>query len=104
LLDVFPPRQQNQIRAMTAGSLRGILCQRLIPSVDDNVVLACELLINNNAVSNIIRDGKETGLESAMQTGRAHGMRTLNESLEKLLSEGRISPDVAAANRTVSEK
>ncbi len=103
LLDVFPPRQQNQIRAMTAGSLRGILCQRLIPSVEDDVVLACELLINNNAISNIIRDGKETGLESAMQSGRAQGMRTLNESLDVLLSEGRISPEVAEANRTVAE-
>lgn len=103
LLDVFPPRQQNQIRAMTAGSLRGILCQRLIPSVDDSVVLACELLINNNAISNIIRDAKETGLESAMQSGRAQGMRTLNESLDELLSEGRISDEVADANRIVSE-
>lgn len=103
LLDVFPPRQQNQIRAMTAGSLRGILCQRLIPSVEGDVVLACELLINNNAISNIIREGKETGLESAMQSGRAQGMRTLNESLEVLLSEGRISPEVAEANRIASE-
>lgn len=103
LLDVFPPRQQNQIRAMTAGSLRGILCQRLIPSVENGVVLASELLINNNAISNIIRDGKETGLESAMQSGRAQGMRTLNESLDELLSEGRISPEVADANRIASE-
>jgi twitching motility protein PilT len=103
LLDVFPPRQQNQIRAMTAGSLRGILCQRLIPSVDNDVALACELLINNNAISNIIRDGKETGLESAMQSGRAQGMRTLNESLDALVAEGRISSEVAAAHRIASE-
>lgn len=103
LLDVFPPRQQNQIRAMTAGSLRGILSQRLVPSVEDDVALASELMINNNAISNIIRDGKETGLESAMQSGRAQGMRTLNESLDELLSEGRISSEVADANRIVSE-
>jgi len=51
MLDVFPPSQQNQIRAMTAGSLRGIVCQRLIPSVDDEVVLACELLVNPTAVA-----------------------------------------------------
>ena len=103
LLDVFPPRQQNQIRAMTAGSLRGILCQRLIPSVENGVALACELLINNNAISNIIRDGKETGLESAMQSGRAQGMRTLNESLDALVDEGRISSEVAEAHRIASE-
>jgi len=100
LLDVFPPSQQNQIRAMTAGSLRGIICQRLLPSVDDGVALACELMINNNAVANIIRDAKETGLESAMQSGRRQGMRMMNESLDALVAAGRITEVVAAANRS----
>lgn len=103
LLDVFPASQQNQIRAMTAGSLRGILCQRLIPSVDDEVALACELLINTNAVANIIREGKETGLESAMQSGKRQGMRTMNDSLQELLRAGRISPEVAEENLTNPE-
>ena len=102
LLDVFPATQQNQIRAMTAGSLRGILCQRLIPSVNDGVELACELMINTNAVSNIIREGKETGLDTAMQSGRKNGMRTMDESLDALLADGRITEDVAAANRGIN--
>ncbi|MDQ8206135.1 PilT/PilU family type 4a pilus ATPase [Coraliomargarita sp. SDUM461003] len=96
LLDVFPPRQQSQIRAMTAGSLRGILCQRLLPSVDDEAVLACELLVNTNAVANIIRDGKETGLQNAMQSGKKHGMRSMNDSVQELLKQGKISPETAA--------
>ncbi|MGJ8638104.1 MAG: type IV pilus twitching motility protein PilT [Opitutaceae bacterium] len=104
LLDVFPSSQQNQIRAMTAGSLRGVLCQRLIPSVNDGVVLACELMINTNAVANIIRDAKETGLEAAMQSGRKQGMRTMNESLDELLAEGRITEAVAVANQVNAEK
>jgi len=103
LLDVFPPSQQNQIRAMTAGSLRGILCQRLVPSVDDGVALACELMVNSNAVANVIREAKETGLESAMQTGRRLGMRTINESLDELVAAGRISEEVAAQNRSNPE-
>lgn len=103
LLDVFPATQQNQIRAMVSGSLRGILCQRLIPSVDDGVVLACELLVNTNAVANIIRDAKDTGLESAMQSGRRQGMRTINESIDTLYNEGRISEEVAEANRSNQE-
>lgn len=98
LLDVFPPRQQNQIRAMTAGSLRGIICQRLLPSVDDEVVLACELLVNTNAVANIIRDGKDTGLDNAMQSGKKFGMRTMNDSVKELLEQGKITPEVAAQN------
>jgi len=96
LLDVFPPRQQSQIRAMTSGSLRGIICQRLLPSVDDEVVLACELLINTNAVANMIRDGKDTGLNNVMQSGKKFGMRTMNDSIKELLEEGRITPEVAA--------
>lgn len=98
MLDVFPPRQQNQIRAMTAGSLRGIVCQRLIPSVDDDVVLACEMLVNTTAVANIIRDAKETGLESAMQSGKQLGMLTMNDSVQALLDQGKITTEVAAEN------
>ena len=98
ILDVFPPSQQNQIRAMTAGSLRGIVCQRLLPSVDDGVVLACELMVNTTAVANIIRDGKDTGLDTAMQSGKKAGMRTMQESAQELLDQGRISPEVAAEN------
>ena len=103
LLDVFPPSQQNQIRAMTAGSLRGILCQRLIPSVDDEVALACELMVNTTAVANIIRDGKETGLENAMQTGTRYGMLTMNDSVKALLEQGRISPEVAEINMSAND-
>lgn len=98
MLDVFPPSQQNQIRAMTAGSLRGIVCQRLIPSVNDEVVLACELLINTTAVANIIRDAKETGLENVMQSGKQLGMLTMNDSVQELLNQGKITPEVAAEN------
>jgi len=98
ILDVFPASQQNQIRAMAAGTLRGIVCQRLVPSIKGNLVLACELLVNTPAVANIIRDAKETGLESAMQTGRKLGMRTLSESLTQLVDEQVISKEVADAS------
>ena len=103
MLDVFPPSQQNQIRAMTAGSLRGIVCQRLIPSVDDEVVLACELLVNTTAVANIIRDAKETGLENAMQSGKQLGMLTMNDSVQALLDQGKITAEVAAENMLNAE-
>jgi len=91
ILDVFPPRQQNQIRAMVADSLRGILCQRLLPARDGSVVMAAEILVSNAAVSNIIREGKETGLQSAMQTGKNIGMRTMQDSIQSLVKEGKIT-------------
>ncbi len=98
ILDVFPPSQQSQIRAMTAGSMRGIICQRQLPGVDGGIALASEILINTNAVANIIRDGKETGLEDAMQSGKRFGMQTMNDSVKNLLTAGKISPEVAAEN------
>ena len=98
ILDVFPPSQQNQIRAMTAGSLRGIICQRQLPGIGGGIVLAAETLINTTAVANIIRDGKETGLEDAMQSGKRFGMQTMNDSVKALLEAGKISPETAAEN------
>jgi twitching motility protein PilT len=83
---------------MTAGSLRGIVCQRQLPGVDNDVVLASEMLVNTNAVANIIRDGKETGLEDAMQSGKRFGMQTMNDSVKALLAAGKISPEVATEN------
>ena len=98
ILDVFPPSQQSQIRAMTAGSLRGIICQRQLPGAGGRVVIASEILINTTAVANIIRDGKETGLDDAMQSGKRFGMQTMNDSVKSLLAANKISPEVAAEN------
>ncbi len=95
MIDVFPPNQQKQIRSMVADSLRGIICQRLIPATDGGVVLASELMVNTSATANILREGKESGLYSAMQTGRKHGMRTMDESLVELFQIGRIDRDTA---------
>ncbi|MFP4357411.1 MAG: type IV pilus twitching motility protein PilT [Puniceicoccaceae bacterium] len=95
ILDVFPSRQQSQIRSMAADSLRGIICQRLLPATDGGVALACELMVNNSATANIMREAKEAGLESAMQTGRRQGMRTMDDSLVELYAIGRITRETA---------
>ena len=104
ILDVFPPSTQNQIRAMVAGSLRGIICQRLIPAKDGSLVMASELLINSHAVTNIIREGKQVGLEHAMQSGKRFGMQSLEASIQSLLNAGKISPEVAKQNLVEREK
>ncbi|MBC2601329.1 type IV pilus twitching motility protein PilT [Puniceicoccus vermicola] len=98
LIDVFPPIQQRQIRTMVADSLRGVICQRLIPSTDGGLVLASELMVNTSATANIMREGKEAGLDSAMQTGRKHGMRTMDESIVELFETGQISWETALSN------
>jgi twitching motility protein PilT len=95
ILDVFPPSAQAQIRAMTSESLRGIICQRLLPGVDHGLVLAAEVLIANTAVGNIIRDGRTHQLKGVLQTGTAQGMSTMDDSIFSLFQEELISADVA---------
>ncbi len=98
LLDVFPPSQQAQIRAMVSESLRGILCQRLLPAVDGGVVLATEILVANLAVGNLIRENKLQNLASVMETGVRDGMQSMDTSVLALFRAGRISQEVALAN------
>ncbi|MFM8619830.1 MAG: type IV pilus twitching motility protein PilT [Opitutaceae bacterium] len=98
LLDVFPPSQQTQIRASVAESLRGIVCQRLLPSPTGELVLACEILVANTAIQNLIREGKSAGLRNTMETGVKEGMCLMDNSVFALWQDGRIAPDVARAN------
>lgn len=98
LLDVFPPAQQAQIRASVAESLRGIVCQRLLPGADGGLVLACEILIGNPAVSALIREGKMQGLRNILETGQREGMCLMENTVFKLYEESRISAETARAN------
>jgi pilus retraction protein PilT len=100
LLDVFPPSQQSQIRASVAESLRGIVCQRLLPATDGTLALACEILVNNTAVSNLIREGKSAGLRNTMETGLREGMCLMDTSVFALYEQRTISPATALANIT----
>ena len=98
LLDVFPPAQQSQIRAMVAESLRGIICQRLLPNNSGGLSLASELLLQNLAVSAIIREGKTQALSNVMETGRGAGMVQMDYSVIELWEKGVINDEVALSN------
>ncbi len=98
LLDVFPPAQQTQIRASVAESLRGVICQRLLPAADGGLVLACEILVANPAVSNLIREGKTQGLRNVMETGLKEGMCLMENVVYELHQQRRISVDTARQN------
>jgi twitching motility protein PilT len=98
LLDVFPPAQQTQIRASVAESLRGIACQRLLPALDGGLALACEILITNTAIQNLIREGKSTGLRNTMETGIKEGMCLMDNVVFGLWKDKKISAEVALAN------
>ncbi len=98
LLDVFPPAQQPQIRAMVAESLRGIVCQRLLPGKEGGVVLAVELLLRNMAVSALIREGKTEGLVNVMETGKREGMQLMDAAIMDLWRTGYIADEVVLEN------
>jgi twitching motility protein PilT len=94
VLDVFPTDQRDQIRIMVSESLRGILSQQLVPTIDgESRVLATELLVNTPAVANCIREGKTYMLPGVMQTGKHVGMVTMDESLRRLYINGKISSE-----------
>ncbi len=100
LLDVFPPAQQTQIRASVAESLRGIVCQRLLPGIGGGLVLACEILVSNTAIQNLIREGKTTGLRNTMETGVKEGMCLMDSVVFGLWQEKKISAEIALMNIT----
>lgn len=92
IVDVFPPEQQQQIRVQLAAVLVGIVSQRLLPTANLNGrVVAQEILVNTPAIANLIRTEKTHQIRTLMQTGRAHGMRTLEMHLQELVRQGMIT-------------
>ncbi len=91
IIDSFPGNQQDQIRSQLASSLLGIFSQRLIPRVAGGLVPAYELLLNNNAVANLIREKRTHEIDVVIETGMEGGMIDLNHSLLELVRAGEIS-------------
>ena len=101
VIDQFPADRQAQIREMLADTLRGVVAQTLCKRVGGGRVAAFEVLLSSPAVANLIRERKVFQLPSLMQTGKAQGMRTLNDSLAALVREGLVEP-AEALRRAVS--
>jgi len=97
IIDSFPSEQQGQIRAQLSQSLAGIFSQRLIQRVSGGVIPAYELLINNNAVSNLIREGRTHEINVVIETGSDEGMINMDRTLAELVRRGEITPESAQA-------
>ncbi len=95
IIDSFPSDGQDQIRIQLAASLLGIFSQRLLPRASGGLVPAYELLINNNAVSNLIREKRTHEIDVVIETGSGDGMIDLNRCLADLVRRGEVLPDVA---------
>jgi len=97
IIDSFPPAQQNQIRIQLSSSLLGIFSQRLLPRISGGLIPAYELLINNNAVSNLIREARIHEIDTVIETSLDQGMVSLNRSLVDLVRRGEITIENAIA-------
>ncbi|MBI2625958.1 PilT/PilU family type 4a pilus ATPase [Candidatus Parcubacteria bacterium] len=91
----FPPGQQSQIRTQLAGTIVGIISQRLIPRIDGGRTPVAEILIANPAVRNLIRENKTHQIEMVIETSTEEGMVALNRSLEERVRRGEVSPEIA---------
>lgn len=100
IVDMFPSEQQDQVRVQLAGSLAGIFSQRLIPRISGGQVPAVELLINNNAVSTLIREGRTHEINTVIQTSSQEGMIDMDRSLADLVQRGEVTVEHAYEHAT----
>lgn len=92
IIDVFPVHQKNQVRTMLANVLIGVMSQRLFPTLNiKGRVAATELLINNAAIKNLIRNEKMHQIPNVLQTSKDQGMHTMEMDMRQLIAEKRIS-------------
>lgn len=98
IIDTFPSDQQAQIRVQLAGSLSGIFSQRLLPRISGGLIPAYELLINNNAISNLIRENRIHEVDTVIETSSQEGMIDLNRSLAELVRAGEVTVESAYTN------
>jgi len=98
VIDVYPPAQQNQIRAMLSNTLQAVVSMTLIKRQDvPGMVPACEIMVCNAAVRNCIRDNRIHEIPNIIETNRARGMCTLDDSIKTLYLNGAISWESAIA-------
>ncbi len=95
IIDSFPGTQQDQIRVQLASSLTGIFSQRLIPRISGGLIPAYELLINNAAVSNLIRERRTHEINTVIETSSQLGMIDMNRCLSELVRAGEITVENA---------
>jgi twitching motility protein PilT len=91
IIDMFPSNQQAQVRVQLSGSLAGIFSQRLVPRIAGGLIPAYELLINNSAVANLIREGRTHEISTVIQTSSQEGMVDLDRSLAELVRKGEVT-------------
>ena len=95
IIDVFPPKQQSQIRLQLSMTLQTVVSQQLLPDVDGNLIAAFEVMHINSAIRNLIREAKTHQIDSVIQTYSTEGMVSMDSSIAKLFKSNRITAETA---------
>jgi len=103
IIDIFPPAQQQQVRVQLSMSLRMVVTQRLLQNVSGESIPAFEIMRVNNAISNIIREGKTQQIDGVIQNSAQEGMIGMDAYIMKLLQNGEITKETALLNSSNHE-
>ncbi|WP_370216496.1 type IV pilus twitching motility protein PilT [Thalassolituus sp.] len=103
IVDVFPAEEKSMVRSMLSESLQGVISQALLKKNGGGRIAAHEIMVGTAAIRNLIREDKVAQMYSAIQTGAAHGMHTMDQCLQSLVSKGLISREVAREKAKMPE-
>lgn len=95
IIDVFPSGEKNVVKNLISGSLQAVICQTLVPRIDGGRVAAHEIMLGTTAIRNLIREEKIQQMYSIIQTGKAEGMCTMEQSLKELISQNITTIEMA---------
>lgn len=94
IVGVFPSDQQNQIILQLSSVLKGVISQLLLPTIDHGRIVACEILLNNHAVSNLIRGQKFHQIPNVIQTSKSEGMQLFEQAIDQLIRSGLVTREI----------
>ena len=100
-IGLFPPEHRSNVSSQLASSLLGIIYQVLLPATDGGRVPATEVMINNNAIRNMIRENRFSNMTSVLQTSRQQGMYTLKSSIDGLIKKKIVDPKILKTLKTL---
>ena len=103
IIDIFPGERRDQIQIMLAGALQGVISQRLMPAIGGGRVAGYEVMIANEAIRNLVREGKSRQMRNMISTGAEQGMQTIEMDLARLVAAGLISIETAMESQPVPE-
>ena len=103
IIDVFPAAEKSMVRSMLSESLRAVISQTLLKKIGGGRIAAHEIMIGTPAIRNLIREDKVAQMYSAIQTGQAHGMQTLDQDMQDKLRRSQITKQDAMARAVNKE-